>query len=224
MFLGKKMTKTTIKTIATIAALTATPAYADFYDGAGLPPEKSWQEHIVANTDGLTAITKYIPAEGHTVSIAAVGVSNGNLNPLGIAQGYRFDINFDNKNYVGIQPMIQTAINLDAITFVPTLYLTAIVKKWTIDPRVQVPITVTYQDEVSLDGVIAGATIGYQVADTLRIGPDAQINFLANQSLQFGALLRYDPSNANKNHWVELQLGTDLNGNATSAVQYRINF
>jgi hypothetical protein len=217
--------KTTIKTLVTIVALTASPAYADFYDGAPLPSEKSWQEHIVANTEGITAITKYIPTKGHTVSIAAVGVFDGSLNPLGLAQGYRFDIPFDNKDYIGIQPMIQTAIGLDAITFVPTLYATAIVKKWTIDPRVQAQFTVPYHDDTTVDAVVTGATIGYQVTESLRFGFDIQANVLAaKESATVSSILRYDPSSANKNHWMELQLSSDVKGNATSAVQYRINF
>ncbi|MFA6889362.1 MAG: hypothetical protein WC254_07745 [Candidatus Woesearchaeota archaeon] len=218
-------TKTTIRTLAIIAALTATPAYADFYDAAPLPSGKNWQEHIVASTDGITAITKYVPAEGHTVLIAVIGTSNDSLNPLGIAQGYRFDTRFDNNNYIGIQPMIQTAISLDAITFVPTVYSTIIAGRLTFDPRVQAQFTVQYKGNTTVDAVVVGATAGYQITENLRIGPDVQTNvFAAKESLSLGSILRYDPSCANKNHWMELQLGTDVKGNATSALQYRINF
>ncbi|PIN79598.1 hypothetical protein COV16_03375 [Candidatus Woesearchaeota archaeon CG10_big_fil_rev_8_21_14_0_10_34_8] len=217
--------KTIIGTVATVTTIAlATPAYADFYDGASLPPEKNWQVHLVGSTSGLTTITKYIPADGNTVSIAAVGETEGKLHH-GLAQGYRFDMPFGDGNYLGILPMVQGSIGTDAAGVVPTLYTTLIAGKCTVDPRVQTPMTVQYNGEATLDAVVVGNTIGLQVADSLRIGPDAQVNFLApKESLQVSALLRYDPKGANGNHWMELQLGTDTNGNASSAVQYRINF
>jgi hypothetical protein len=220
-----KMTgKTTLGTIVAVTALTATPAYADFYDGAGLPPEKNWQEHIIADPEGITAITKYIPATGHTVSIVAVGLSKSNVNPLVLAQGYRFDMSFKDGDYVGILPMVQTAIGRNAIQIVPTLYTTAIIDKLTLDPRVQVPFTI--QDKnATLDAVLGGITMGYQVAESVRIGPDVQVNILSpQQSLTISGIFRYDPPDVNGNYWVEAQLGVDLHGNGIGALQYRINF
>ncbi len=219
--------KTTIRTGVTLATIvSATPAYADFYDGAGLPPEKDWQEHFVISAgDGVsvTAITKYIPADGHSVSIFAVGETNGKLNPLGVAQGYRFDMPLDDANYIGLLPMVQASIGGDNITFAPTLYATIIAERWTFDPRVQVPVS--YSADLSLDAVVVGATVGFQIADSLRVGPDVEMNiFDVGNSLRAGALSRYDPPHANGDHWMEMGLSATREGNAMAQLQYRVNF
>jgi hypothetical protein len=218
-------TKTTV-TAAVITLLTPTTVLADFYQGAGLPKEKNWQEHInldVGENLGVTAITKYVPADGHTVSVLAVGATNGKLNPLGFAQGYRFDAPFENGNYIGVLPMIQGSVGTESITLAPTLYGTAIVGKWTFDHRMHTPMTVTYQGDFSFDGVVTGATVGYQVRDPLRVGPDVQMNVFARDSLTLGAMLRYDPPGANGNHWMQVGMSSTLEGNVRTQLQLRIN-
>jgi hypothetical protein len=228
-------TKTTMGTVATVIGLTtatlatlaSTPAYADFYDGAPLPPEKSWQEQVnvdVGEDVGLTAITKYVPANGHTVSVLAVGETDGALHH-GFAQGYRFDVPFDNGNYLGVLPMVQGSIGAESVTLAPTLYTTVIAGRWTLDPRIQTPIAVTYSGNVSLDAVVTGTTVGVAVNDNLRIGSDMQVNVLAPEdSLTLGTMLRYDPPRANRDHWMQFGLTSTLEGTASAQVQYRMNF
>jgi hypothetical protein len=229
-------TKTTIATIMTLAS---THAYADFYDGAPLPPEKNWQEQMnvdVGESISITAITKYIPSNGNTVSVIAVGETDGVVNPPGFAQGYRFDLPFgklqvvdgederQRPHYLGILPIVQGAVSTENVTVAPTLYTTVTVGPLTFDPSVQLPMSLTYQGDFSFDAVVTGATVGIAVNDNLRVGPDVQANVLDKESLTLGTMLRYDPVGANGNHWMQLGLNTTLEGTATAQAQYRINF
>jgi hypothetical protein len=42
--------------------------------------------------------------------------------------------------------------------------------------------------------------------------------------LSLGTMLRYDPVGANGDHWMEVGLGSDLDGNTSAQLQYRMNF
>ncbi|MBI5002396.1 hypothetical protein HZC31_03360 [Candidatus Woesearchaeota archaeon] len=217
------MTKIGIAAIVA-TALTATPAYADFYDGANLPPDKDWQIQTnlrLGENVGITVVPKYIRDDG-LVTVLALGETDGTIDAPGFGVGYRLEIP-QNGNTLSILPMVQGAISTEAATGVPTVYVTEETGKWTLDARAQVPITFSYAGNINLNAVVTGMTVGYQATPQLRVGLDVEGNLLSSESTAYGALLRYDLAEKGK-QWMELHLATTAKGAASSTVQYRINF
>ncbi len=205
-------------------ALTATPAYADFYDGANLPPNKDWQIQTnlrLGENVGIAVVPKYIRDDG-LVSLIAGGETNGTIDAPGFGVGYRTEVP-SQTGMLSILPMVQGTITNEAAIGVPTLYVTEERGKWTVDARAQVPIAFSYTGDVTVDAVIAGITVGYQATEQLRVGPDVEGSILSPEKISYGALLRYDISELGK-QWMELHLATTTNGAASSTIQYRINF
>ncbi|MEK6922056.1 MAG: hypothetical protein AABX82_09255, partial [Nanoarchaeota archaeon] len=170
---------------------------------------------------GITVVPKYIRDDGF-VTILAVGETSGMIDAPGFGIGYRAEIH-GNGNTLSILPMIQGAISTEAVTGVPTVYVTEETGKWTIDARAQVPISFSYRGNTALNAVVTGMTVGYQVTEQLRIGPDAEGNLLLPETMSYGLLMRYDLAENGK-QWTELHLATTAKGSASSTIQYRINF
>lgn len=234
-----KMNKTLLSILATLglAVGITTTAKADFYDGCDIPPDKDVQIHNVINVSGdednnpqvnYTGIVKYVPEPGFFLA-GALSTTNGRLDNPGFGVGYVLDKELGKgSQYLSLLPMLQGNIHLDGsgVTLVPTLYVTGMVGPVTIDPRVQVPIDVD-KEGLHPQALSVGATTGVQVADNLRIGLDVAGNyaFQARQASapDFTAILRYDLQPGGTS-WLEFELGSNIQGNAHAALQYRMNF
>ena len=228
------MKKTLLTILATLGF--AGNANADFYDGCDIPPDKDVQVHNVVSVSGdedgpqvnYTGIVKYVPEPGIFI-LGAFGATDGKPNDPVFGLGYVIDKELGKgSEYLSILPMLQGAVHLDGsgVALLPTLLATAMIGPVTIDPRVQVPIDVD-QEGLHPQALAVGATTGVQVAENLRIGLDVvgSYAFEARQASApyFTAIMRYDLQPRGTS-WLEFEIGSDTNGNAHAAAQYRMSF
>ena len=109
-------TKTTGIAAIVASIVTATPAYADFYNGANLPPDKDWQIQTnlrLGENVGMTVMPKYI-RDGGLVTVLALGETNGAMDAPGFGIGYRGEIH-SSRNTLSILPMVQGAIITESL-------------------------------------------------------------------------------------------------------------